>query len=240
MSHSEDKLLYLLYSKTRVNPIYYFMLLFSLSAQAGPVRGNGATDPSTYEAITGESADEEKAAWDSFYRSRESGFKNQPVGFLRDHLTMIPKGRAFIPAMGIGQNAIYLAKKGFLVEGVDISEVAIDTAHEAAKKQGVSIKASASDLDQFKYPTDRFDLIVVSQFYRDSLIPKFKAALKKGAYILFYEKRDTGKPQKQVSPDDFLVKSSDLKAALKDLDIRIFQEYRDHGTEVIGVLARKP
>ena len=78
---------------------------------------------------------------------------------------MIPKGRAFVPAMAEGRNAIYLAKKGFIVEGNDISEVAIDRALEAAKKQNLEIKATVSDLEQFKYPSERYDFILVSQFY---------------------------------------------------------------------------
>ncbi len=36
--------------------------------------------------------------------------------------------------MGSGRNAIYLAKRGFEVEGVDISEDAVNTALQMARK----------------------------------------------------------------------------------------------------------
>ncbi len=44
-----------------------------------------------------------------------------PAPFLTDSVHMLPKGRVLDVAMGHGRNAIYLARLGFEVEGVDIS-----------------------------------------------------------------------------------------------------------------------
>jgi len=81
--------------------------------------------------------------------------------------------------------------------------------------------------------------VMVSLFYMPELMPRFKKTLKKGGYILFYEKLDTGKPLTSVTPDDFFVKSNDLKSALKGFKIKVFKEYKDHGIDVLGVLAQK-
>lgn len=223
-----------------MNPIFYFVLFLSVTTLAGPLHGSNSGDPSTYEAITGESAEDAKAVWDSYYKNKSSASSTEPIGFLKEHLGIIPKGRAFLPAMGEGRNAVFLAKMGFMVEGNDLSQIAIDRATQSAKKQGVQIKAEVVDLDQFKYPTERYDFILVSLFYIENLIPKLKSSLKKGGYLMFYEKRDTGKPQKKIFPNDFLVKSVALKNSLQDFEIKDFREYRDQGVEVIGVLARKP
>lgn len=240
MFHFKDKLPPLLYSRFNVNPIFYLLHFLILSTTAGPVHGGGANDPSTYEAITGESADEDRSVWDSYYKNRDHTSGKEAVGFLRDNLHLVKRGRAFVPAMGEGRNAIYLAKKGFTVEGVDISEVAVDRALQDAKAQKVSIKGTVADLLEYKYPDEAFDFIVISQFYIDSLNSKFKKSLKKGGYILFYEKLDTGKPQKKASPDDFLVKAADLKKALQDFELKVVREYKDQKDDVIGILARKP
>ncbi len=48
-----------------------------------------------------------------------------PAQFLMDNIDLLPEGRVLDVAMGSGRNAVYLAKTGFDVEGVDISEEAI-------------------------------------------------------------------------------------------------------------------
>ena len=69
----------------------------------------------------------------------ERGF--EPAQFLVDNVELLPKGRVLDVAMGAGQNAIYLAKMGFEVEGVDISPEAVGSALELARKSGVNLRA---------------------------------------------------------------------------------------------------
>jgi len=42
--------------------------------------------------------------------------------------------------MGAGRNAIYLARMGFDVEGVDISIESVNSAREAAAREGILIR----------------------------------------------------------------------------------------------------
>jgi len=49
----------------------------------------------------------------------ENGF--DPAQFLVENVELLPKGRVLDVAMGSGRNAIYLARLGFEVEGVDMS-----------------------------------------------------------------------------------------------------------------------
>jgi hypothetical protein len=207
-------------------------LFFSLSALAGA--------PSAYEAVTGESPDEERSVWDSFYEHKSNVFGKEAIGFLKENLHRLGKGRAFVPAMGEGRNAVYLARHGFKVEGVDLSPIAVDRAIELAKSQHVQMKGIVADLTTFQYPRESYDLICVSLFYMDSLLPKFKSSLKSGGHLLIYVKADTGKTAPGTTPDDFLVKASTLRTAVRDLKTVAFREYRDHGVDVIAVLARKP
>lgn len=217
-----------------------FFLTLSSEALAGHVHGGSASDAATYEAVTGDSADEDRAVWDSFYKTKSNAFGKEPVGFLKDRIQQINKGRAFVPAMGEGRNAIYLSKKGFIVDGNDLSETAVNRAMDEAKAQGVAIKGIVADLNQYRYPENYYDFIFVSLFFSADLMPKFKRALKSGGYIMLYNRLNTGHPLQKISPDDFLVKSQDLKASLKGYQIKVFKEYQDHGVDVVGVLARKP
>lgn len=194
-------------------------------------------EQNTYEAITGESADEEKSFWDSFYKQKDNAFGKEAVGFLKEHIQSIPKGKAFLPAMGEGRNAIFIAKHGFEVVGNDISDVAIDKAKALAKKLNLNIKASVVNMKEYSFKDNEFDFIFVSLFYDRDLLQGFKKSLKKGGLIMFYEEVYNGNPDK--APNQFWVKSNELKTALKDMKILVYKEYQDHGKKVVGVLAKK-
>jgi nucleotide-binding universal stress UspA family protein len=216
-------------------------MLSATPAIAGhPHFGDGTGDEATYEAITGEKHDEDRITWDSFYKNKSNVFGKEAVSFLKAHLHEVKKGHAFVPAMGEGRNAIYLAKRGFNVDGADLSDVAVSHALDSAKAQHVKIKAVVADLTQYPYPSNYYDLVAVSLFYMHDLMPQFKKTIRRGGYILLYEKLDTGKAMKSESPDDFFVTRKELKAALKDFQIKVYKEYKDNDVDVVGVLARKP
>ena len=205
--------------------------------QAKPFKENG----SAYEAITGESADDERPAWDHFYKEKSYIYGKDPVSFLKEMIEQIPTGKAFVPAMGEGRNAVFLAKRGFQVLGNDLSEVAVDKARAEAKLQQVTLKTTIADLKTYHYPENEYDFILVSQFYDKSLNHFFKRALKKGGYIMFYN--HAAQPDhnhKKMSPDDFVVNPHELKEQYKDFHMIKFKEYMDGDHPVVGMLARKP
>jgi hypothetical protein len=191
----------------------------------------------TYEAITGESADEERSFWDSFYKQKDNAFGKEAVGFLKENLSKIPRGKAFVPAMGEGRNALFLAKNGFDVIGNDISDIAVDKAKVMAKKMNLKLKASVVDLKEYKFPENQYDFIFISLFFDKSLLPSLKKSLKKGGYIMLYEEVYNGDPKK--APSLFWVKSNELQELLKDFQMITYKEYDDQGKRVAGALARK-
>ncbi len=71
----------------------------------------------------------------------------EPASFLVENIDLLPRGRALDIAMGSGRNAIYLAKMGFDIEGVDKSPEAVAQAREMAQSAGVSMKAEIADLE---------------------------------------------------------------------------------------------
>lgn len=211
-----------------------FLITVTSSFAAPPAKN---LEQNTYEAVTGESADEDKSFWDTFYKQKDNAFGKDAVAFLKENLPKVPKGKAFVPAMGEGRNAIYIAKHGFDVVGNDISDVAIDKALGLAKKLNVSIKANVVDLKEYKFVDNQFDFIFISLFYDRTLNSGFKRALKKGGYIMFYEEVYDGDPQK--APSLFWVKRNELNEVLKDFKIITSKEFEDHGKRVIGILAKK-
>jgi SAM-dependent methyltransferase len=66
---------------------------------------------------------------------------------------------------GLGDNAVYLAEKGFHVTGLDISPTALITAERRAKDAGVSVTFAAADSTKLDGYTDAFDTVVDSGMF---------------------------------------------------------------------------
>ena len=61
--------------------------------------------------------------------------------------------------MAQGRNALYLARQGWDVTGVDQSDVAIGQAQATAAEFGVKYRSVVADLDTFDFGRDAWDLI---------------------------------------------------------------------------------
>jgi SAM-dependent methyltransferase len=66
---------------------------------------------------------------------------------------------------GLGDNAIYLAKNGYNVAGLDISPTALITAERRAQDAGVQVKFAVTDSTKLEGYTDAFDTVVDSGMF---------------------------------------------------------------------------
>lgn len=102
--------------------------------------------------------------WDQRYRASQrlwSGNVNTAVQTYTQHLT---PGTALDLGCGEGADVLWLAQHGWRATGVDISQVAIQRALEAARAQGLSedqAKFVAADLTAWQ-TTTRFDLVAAT------------------------------------------------------------------------------
>jgi|TARA_Y100000031_G_C8169719_1_gene361142 2-polyprenyl-3-methyl-5-hydroxy-6-metoxy-1,4-benzoquinol methylase len=111
---------------------------------------------------------------------------SRPAQFLVDNIKLLPEGRVFDVAMGTGRNAVYLAKMGFNVEGVDISSKAVSDALELALKAGVAIRAETADLEaQYNIKRNSYDVIICFYYLQRSLIAQIKDGLKEGGVVVY-------------------------------------------------------
>jgi len=142
-----------------------------------------------------------------------------PAQFLIDNIALLPKGRALDIAMGAGRNAIYLAKMGFNVEGIDISEKAIIAARQCAQRAGVIVKAQIIDLQRSpQIQEEAYDVIICFNYLQRSLIPHMKNGLRCGGMVVYetyiIDQAQFGKP---TNPD-YLFRYNEL--------LNIFREFR--------------
>ena len=86
------------------------------------------------------------SSWDERYREQELVWSAGPNAVVERELADHPPGRALDLAAGEGRNALWLAERGFEVEAVEFSPVAIDKARQLADHRGVSLTLTLGDL----------------------------------------------------------------------------------------------
>ena len=127
----------------------------------------------------------DKLFWDSRYNTEEYIFGREPTAFLKEHIKLLPKGKALDVATGEGRNAVFLAKNGFDVDCCDVSAVAIEKAKNLAKENNVRINAFVADLEDYKLPENSYDAITCFYYLQRDLIPQIKDSLKAGGMIMY-------------------------------------------------------
>ncbi len=70
------------------------------------------------------------------------------------------RGCALDVGCGTGTNAIYLARNGFEVVGVDFSPKAIATARDKARRAGVAVEFHVADVTRLPFLREPFDFIL--------------------------------------------------------------------------------
>lgn len=114
-----------------------------------------------------------------------------PSPFLVEQLPRLPKGRLLDVAMGYGRHAIFMANRGYQVEGIDRDKEAIRTvAKFAHQHHGSNLMVRTVDLEPEGAPppplgTEQYDVILVFFYLYRPLFPNLVAALKPGGMLVY-------------------------------------------------------
>lgn len=132
----------------------------------------------------------EKSAWEEAYRSVESLWGLKPDHILIEYASLVPKDNVLDLGIGEGRNALFFAKMGYEVEGVDVSQAAIERCIEKAKKANLKVKVEVRDLKEVDILQGRYSLIIVAwvlNFFKkteaEQIIRKIKNGLKKDGLV---------------------------------------------------------
>lgn len=145
----------------------------------------------TFQLITGADSEEEQQHWNELFKAHPFIFGTRPDDTLASSLSLFPsRGRVLLLPMEGGQNAIFLARQGYDVVGVDFSEVALQQARRLARKEKVRILAVNADLKDYDIDPAAYDLIVDLDFNEDRLIREIKRGLRRGGVVFFKRELD--------------------------------------------------
>ena len=102
-----------------------------------------------------------KDFWNSRYSEQEFAYGTQPNAFLKEQLEKIKSGTALFLGEGEGRNAVYASKIGWQVDAVDFSSSAKIKALKLAEKNNVKINYEVSDLNDYTFKENYYDLVVM-------------------------------------------------------------------------------
>ena len=162
--------------------------------------------------------------WDKVYiHSGEEGLR-PPSPSLVKYFDRLPSGRALDLACGMGRNAIYLAGRGYQVDAVDGSVVALEKGLAFAREAGLKINFIHADLTAFRVEPESYDLIICYYYLERSLTEQIIKGLKEGGVLLF---ETYTKEQKTIGPplnDDYLIGANELPELFRELHPLIYRE----------------
>lgn len=140
-------------------------------------------------------ASHESPWWNTFYQDRAKPcpfFTAAPCESLAQWVDdgLLPPGRALDLGCGSGRNAVFLARRGYTVEGVDYSEKAIDWARDRAAEAGVDVGWRCSNVFDLRVPDASVDLVYDSGCFhhiaphrREAYVELVVRALKPGGHF---------------------------------------------------------
>jgi 2-polyprenyl-3-methyl-5-hydroxy-6-metoxy-1,4-benzoquinol methylase len=149
-------------------------------------------------------------------------------------------GRALDVACGVGQNAIWLAQHGFIVDAVDISSVALAHARQAATQAGVSVNLIQADLDEWQPPVEAYDLVIGFRFLNRKLWPRLQTAVRPGGWLLYQTFNLRKLTPDADFPPEYLLDIGELSHAFGEWDILESGDDGGPSHDQSWIVCRKP
>jgi tellurite methyltransferase len=169
------------------------------------------------------------------------GFAVEPAEFLVQNWELLPSGRVLDLAMGGGRNAVFLARQGFKVEGVDISGEALAAARQLALSYDTQITTCQADLEKdYSIEVSAYSVIMVFNYWQPSLIPVIKTGLKDFGMVV-YETFTIDQPR-YGHPENpaFLLKYNQLLDDFRDFRVLRYREGIFHNQSAkASIIAQK-
>jgi SAM-dependent methyltransferase len=187
--------------------------------------------------------------WDRRYAAVENLWSAKPNRFLVAEVAALEPGRALDLACGEGQNAIWLAERGWSVRGVDYSSVAIAKARARAEREGVDVDFVEDDLLRHELEADVYDLVLLLYLHlppeeHRSVLRRAAAALTPGGTLLLIGHDLLNLTEGVGGPSDpgLLHTPDDIVAELDGLVVekatRVYRDVADADRPAIDTLVR--
>jgi SAM-dependent methyltransferase len=217
-------------------------LTLLLTAATSALAQQVDTQPASQTAPPPGSPEAERERWNRAFTIKPPNIRTDANQFLVQVAANLTPGAAVDVGMGFGRNALHLARTGWTVTGVDISDVGVQRAKEQAQKEKLTLTAIRADALQFDYGTNKWDLVAVMYMggIATRLADRLTDALKPGGVLVI--EHFLRKPEERLG---YL--PGELPKAFPRLEVLRYTEEDaspDYDQEskgrVVRLLARKP
>ncbi|MGW0160515.1 class I SAM-dependent methyltransferase [Mycobacterium sp. NPDC003323] len=163
---------------------------------------------------------QDRQRWDAAYADRDAASAPMLPAVFGAHEDNFPRtGTALEIACGSGEAAVWLARRGLDVHGVDVSAVAIGRARALAEGCGVEIRFAVHDLDAGLPPGGPVDVLLCHNFRDPFRYADMIARLKPGGLLAVCVLSEVG-----AAAGRFRAEPRELRAAFAELDIIAAEE----------------
>lgn len=172
----------------------------------------------------------DEAFWNARYGEKKRIWSGRPNPQLIAETEQLAPGRALDVGCGEGADALWLARRGWEVTGVDISTVALTRAAEHEKEQDGDLGTAVlpviwehRDLTQWEPPPDSFDLVTAQYMHlptaqREPLFRALARAVAPGGTLLIvgHHPSDLHGPAPRPDLPDLYFTAEDIAGMLDD------------------------
>ncbi len=173
---------------------------------------------------------DEESAREHWNERRAAGgfepFPDTPADWLVEHGPLLgTEGRALDVACGDGRNALYLARLGFEVAAVDVSDVAIDALRAAAAERELAIEPRVVDLEREPPAAGSYDVVVNFNYLQRDLFEALERALRPGGWLVFetFGRAHVDELERSMN-EAYVLGDNELLHAFPSLRVRHYRE----------------
>jgi tellurite methyltransferase len=187
-------------------------------------------------------SDADRARWDAKYAEKSLSASLHPDDWLVAQIVRLPPGRALEPACGLGHNSVWLARHGWSVDAVDISQAGLKLAAELAARENVVVHWIAADLDAWAPPEGAYDLVVVLRYLERARLPRLIMQVLRPGGVLLYETftaAHLARPDSRMKNPAFALAPGELPRLFPELQVVEYSEIDLPDRSVARLVAKK-
>lgn len=168
-------------------------------------------------------------------------FKWSPSIFLSNNSEYIlPHSRVLDLSLGDGHNAVFMAKRGHKVTVLEIDSNKIRKAKLLAKEFGVKFKEFKGDLENYNFPENSFDAIMVFQNLSEKYHRKIMRWLRPGGIFVYEGLTSRQKLRDPNMTVKNLIKPHNLLNLFKRFQVLKYQEPLHLEKYSASIILKKP
>ncbi len=179
---------------------------------------------------------QDRAKWDAQYHQKTGDYPApDPLLLMYTPPLTTHKKRALDVACGVGQNGLWLAQQGYVVDMMDISRVALRGAQdEINKRQLRNTNLLQIDLDDTDFDDQLYDVVCVFRYLNRNLFRKLRASVVNGGRVIYETFNTNHRANNATFNPAYLLEIDELPLYFKGWDI-LHHNDDEHISQIVAV-----